>query len=214
MKKAVDTTTVQQIRRARENGSTLGQLVREFRLSKSTIHKYIQGCDHSKVKIASPTRRVVQQTQPLARPELSKGDLGEAARQMICACLMLAGVQVFRPMGEDTPIDLLVLKETGEVLRCQCKYLYPTPQGSHCLHCFATRNDETGRKRRQHRYTNEEVDFFLGYCLDDNAVYVIPWAVAKARLRVFLWILRDPTSANRNGVFDHRPWRNAFQLLR
>ena len=58
-----------------------------------------------------------------ARPDLSKANLGAAAQQMICARMMMAGVQLFRPMIEDTPIDLLVLTSTGTALKCQCKYI-------------------------------------------------------------------------------------------
>jgi len=213
--KPVDPHTIQAIRQARESeGLTLGQLVKRFRLSKSTVFNYIQGCDDAKVKASCPSRRVVKPVEPRVRPDLSKGDLGEAARQMICARLLLAGLQVFRPLGEDTPIDLLLLREDGTALRCQCKYVYPNTFGSHTFKFCAMRSRGGGSKRQRHAYTEKEVDFFLGYCQDDDSVYVVPRQNTGGRKEVLLWILRSPEGFNLKGVFDHLPWKNAFHLLR
>jgi hypothetical protein len=39
-----------------------------------------------------------------------EANLGEAARQVIAGRMLLAGLDVFHPIGEDTPVDLLVLR--------------------------------------------------------------------------------------------------------
>jgi hypothetical protein len=49
----------------------------------------IRGCDTSKLVRAAPGRRIVYEVESKERPDLSKTDLGEASRQMICARLML-----------------------------------------------------------------------------------------------------------------------------
>lgn len=134
--------------------------------------------DASKVKRASPTRKVVKEVQATPRPELSKADLGEAARQMITARLMLAGVTVFRPLTEDTPIDLLIMSE-NKVFKCQCKYIWPSKNGSHRMSLASTRTNNPRKKSYTHLYTSEEVDFFLGYCLDNDSVYVIPFELPQ-----------------------------------
>jgi len=91
MKRVTDEVR-KQIRRDREQeGMTLYQLVDKYGRSKSTIAGIIKGCDTSNVKRAAPGRKVVSATEPMERPNLSKVDLGEAARQMICARLMFAG---------------------------------------------------------------------------------------------------------------------------
>ena len=202
-----------QMREDRESGMTLGQLLAKYDWPKSTISLTVKGCDTSKVVHAAPGKRVVQRVVPKVRPSLSKTDLGEAARQMICARLMLSGVKVFRPMTEDTPIDLLVLSKDGKVLRCQCKYVYPDKRGAHVLTCHSSgRGTERGIK--SHVYGEDEVDFFLGYCSDDDAVYVVPRKVTSGKSSMSLWILRDSCYANEMKGFDAKIYKNAFDLVR
>ncbi|MFA6234099.1 MAG: group I intron-associated PD-(D/E)XK endonuclease [Bacteroidota bacterium] len=199
----------------RENeGFTLYDLVAKFGLSRSTIFEIIRNCNNSKVKRAAPHRKVVESIIPMKRPDLSKVDLGEAARQMIAARLMLAGVQVFRPMTEDTAIDLLVLSSLGKPLKCQCKYLYYPKNGSGChvLSLSASRSNRKGAVA--HDYTADEVDFFLGYCQDNDAVYVIPFSICRGRGGLNMWILRKPQGKNDNESFDCSEWKSAFHLLR
>ena len=185
-------------------------LVARFGKSKSTIYTLIKDCDASKMKRAAPTRKVIAPVTFANRPDLSKADLGEAARQMITARLMLHGAKVFRPMTEDTPIDLLVLRGT-DVLKCQCKYIWPEKKGNHHMSLCAGRTNNPTKKAVRHRYTKDEVDFFLGYCLDNDTVYVFPYEVVAPRQGLTLWVSRNPASFYK--VFDHQPWANNFSLL-
>jgi hypothetical protein len=147
------------------------------------------------------------------RPDLSKSDLGEATRQMICARLMLHGVKVFRPLTEDTPIDLLILRKT-KVLKCQCKYIFPgSKNAAHQMNLFAVRKWGPKAKAVKHVYKREEVDFFLGYCLANDKVYVFPYDEVAPRQSLTLWIVRAPQGRCQHATFDHRPWENAFHLL-
>ena len=148
------------------------------------------------------------------RPTLSKADLGEATRQMICARLMLAGVKVFRPMTEDTPIDLLVLLPSGKVLKCQCKYIYPRRVGSHCMNLYSIRKSGPNRKAVRHRYSSDEVDLFLGYCADNDGVYIIPFSVVGGRSELVFWITRSPDQKQQGRVFDSTGYLNAFHFLK
>jgi hypothetical protein len=205
----------EQIREDREQkGFTLSQLVDHYGGSKSTIALIIKGCDSSKVMRASSVRRVVVGVKAKARPDLSKTDLGEAARQMICARLMLNGVKVFRPMTEDTPTDLLVLKGDGTVAKCQCKYAFPVNSGCHVLPLCSVRKNGHNTKAVKHRYTQDEVDFFLGYCQDNDAVYVIPFQIAGSRLSLRLWVLRSRQGSNGDKGFNENEWRGRFELLK
>jgi hypothetical protein len=201
------------IRQDRESGMTLTQLMKKYGLAKTTVFYVIRGCDSSKVIRAAPKRRVVVSVQAKKRPELSRVDLGEAARQMICARLMLAGVMVFRPMTEDTSIDLLVLKNNEHIVKCQCKYIYPTKQGPHAISLFSRRGGSK-QKVRKHRYPGGEIDVFLGYCWDNDAVYVIPNADTGNKLELHLWILRKPVGKNQWGNIDAEQYKNKFSLLR
>ncbi len=129
---------------------------------------------------------------------------------------MLAGVRVFRPLSEDTPIDLLVLTGDKRVLKCQCKYLYEKlGRHCHCMNLYSVRKNGPGDKAVKHVYRADEVDFFLGYCVEDDGVYVIPYAAAEGRSELFFWITRRPKGIQNQGrVFDCSAWRAAYQLLK
>jgi hypothetical protein len=196
------------------NGSTLYDLASRYGLSKSTTFNIIRGCDASKVKRASPKRRVVQPITGVDRPLLSKTDLGEAARLLICARLMLNGVKVFRPLTEDTPTDLLVLKGDNSIARCQCKYIYPTAIGCHNMNLTSVRKSGPNTKAKTHRYTLAEVDFFLGYCLDNDSVYVIPNRDTNGVKCLAFWVLRDSVGRNGGNALDTSKCRSAYGLLK
>jgi len=125
---------------------------------------------------------------------------------------MLAGIKVFRPLTEDTPIDLLLLRDKV-VLKCQCKYIYPTKKGSHKMNLFTVRKWGPNSRARKHLYTNDEVDFFLGYCLDNDSVYILPYEEVAPRSEVTFWVSRSPKGQNHHERFDPEPWRNNFTPL-
>ena len=202
-----------QMRIDRESGMTLTKLMEKYNRSRSTVFFVVGDCDSSKVQRAAPGKRIVDGILPMERPSLSKTDLGEAARQMICARLMLNGVKVFRPMTEDTPTDLLVLQKSGSVLKCQCKYVFPDKRGAHVLKCCSAGRGEE-RSHGKHVYTEDEVDYLLGYCLDNDAVYVVPLNVTHGQSQVSLWILRRVCGDNGIKSFDGETYKNAFDLLK
>jgi len=183
-------------------------------LSRGTAYKAIADMDDSKVVRASPSRRVVAPVECPPRPPLSKANLGEAARQIIAARLMLAGLSVFRPLMEDTPVDLLVLRPDGVALKCQCKCMYTGRSGVHYMNLFTVRKWGPGAKAVRHVYTRDEVDFFLGYVTETDAVYVFPFDVtARFKSKLSTWLLREPTNHNGSQPFDASPFKSAFHLL-
>jgi hypothetical protein len=212
MKKISDAVRIS-IRNDREIlGLSLYQLVEKYGFAKSSIFLIIRDCDDSNVRHAAPHRRAkIEDVKPVARPPLSKTDLGEATRQIICARLMLNGIKVFRPMTEDTPIDLLVVRENGSIAKCQCKYMFPG-NGCHVMPLCSIRKDGVNSKAIRHIYTKEEVDFFLGYCCDNDSIYVVPFMECGGRQELHFWILRYPTSGVHK--FDGTKFKNAISLLR
>jgi hypothetical protein len=73
------------------------------------------------------------------------------------------------------------------------------------------RNSRSGRVNH-HKYSESDVDFFLGYCQDDDAVYIIPHEETKERTMINLWILREPSS-NKEKHQENQRFKNAFHLL-
>ena len=148
------------------------------------------------------------------RPALSKSNLGEAARQIIAARMMLAGLSVFRPLSEDTAVDLLVLRPDGVALKCQCKIMYLARRDVHAMNLFTVRKWGPNAQAIKHRYGADEVDFFLGYVAETDAVFVFPFDVTRRfKTTLYAWILRQPTNHNGTPPFDAAPFKNAFDLL-
>lgn len=144
------------------------------------------------------------------RPLLSKSDLGEACRQLICAKLMLRGYQVFRPLNEDTPIDLLVMTSKGHFLKCQCKCIYRgLNQTYHTMRLVSVRKWGPSSKAVMRKYLPEEVDFFLGYCVDNDSVYIIPYADTAGRTKLTLRVNRVKFSE-----LEQDKWLGNFDLLK
>jgi hypothetical protein len=212
--KRLSQDVVAEIQRDREvNGLTLPQIVSKYGIPRSTAFYTIQNCTSANVVRKPRSIRVMNPVEHSARPLLSKTDLGEASRQMICARMMFNGIKVFRPITEDTAVDLLVLRENHSVAKCQCKYLYPGQNGCHVLKCSASgKGPERGKTR--HIYTEDEVDFFLGFCLDDDAVYVVPRGATRGRENIHLWIMRNPIGRCSHDSYDAKSFKNAFDLLR
>lgn len=197
-----------------EHGFTLTRIMERHGLSRSTAYLAIEGLDGSKVRRASPSRRVVAPIDVPPRPPLSKGNLGEAARQVIAGRMLLAGLTVFQPIGEDTPVDLLVLRPDGVALKCQCKVMYIAKTGVHVMPFCTIRKWGPNAKAAPHRYTRDEVDFFLGYAVEVDAVFVFPFdATAHFKASMTVWLLREPANNNGKSRFDAAPYRNAFHLL-
>jgi hypothetical protein len=198
-----------------ERGFSLSTIMKRHGLRRTTAYSAIANLDDSKVQRASPSRRVVEPIDVPPRPPLSKANLGEAARQLIAGRMLLAGLDVFQPIGEDTPVDLLVLRDDGVALKCQCKTMFITKSGVHRMPLCTIRKWGPNAKVVAHRYTRDEVDFFLGYAVEIDSVFVFPFDdTARFKKDVFVWLLREPVGNNQYGRFDAAPYKNAFHLLR
>lgn len=204
------------IRLRTETGASFTEILRVTRVAKSTLSLWLKpfpapAKNPLKTRDSRGPERAVFGPN---RPHLSKADIGEAARQMIIARLLLAEIAVFKPVTEDTPVDLLVLTPSGRALKCQCKCLYVKKNGSHAFALVSIRKWGPGKKAVAHKYTAEEVDFFLGYSIQTDDIFVLPFSECRGRSALTLWLCNTPKSKNSHKHFDHTPWKNAFHLLR
>jgi hypothetical protein len=129
--------------------------------------------------------------------------------------MMFAGLSVFHPLTEDTSVDLLVLRADGVALKCQCKAMFVDGRSDvHVMPLCSVRKWGPGTKAVVHRYRRDEVDFFLGYALENDSIYVFPFdATARFKSKLSVWILREPTNRNGSPRFDATSYKNAFHLL-
>jgi hypothetical protein len=197
-----------------EHGFSLSTIMEKHGLRRTTAYRLIEGLDDSKVRRASPSRRVVEPVERPPRPPISKANLGEATRQIIAGRMLLAGLNVFQPIGEDTPVDLLVLRADGAALKCQCKTMFVAKSGVHVMPLQTIRKWGPNAKAVAHRYTRDEVDFFLGYAVEVDTVFVFPFDdTARFRGTLTVWLLRQPSNNNQHERFDAAAYKDAFHLL-
>ncbi len=100
-------------------------------------------------------------------PALSTTKKGKAAELIFAAKCLLKDLLVYTVATEDSPVDCIVGSH-----RCQVKIISPTNQ---CISLKTTR-----RSGKSHRYTDEEIDFFVGVDIVTFDCYVLP--VAKLKL--------------------------------
>ena len=189
---------------------TLSLWLREFPLTpEETKARQQANAEHARtVRLAGVSRGPSGDWS--TRPDLSKSDLGEACRQMISAKLIFQGVSVFHPLTEDTPIDLVILTKSGRFLKCQCKCIFRTSgKRSHTMNLTSIRKWGPNSKAVAHKYTANEVDLFLGYCVDNDGVYVIPLSEVGGKSSLTFWITSDSYLDSKL----NQKWLNAFELL-
>lgn len=198
-----------------EHGFSLTMIMEKHGLRRSTAYSAIKDLDDSNVQRASPKRRVVQPLDIPPRPPISKANLGEATRQLVAGRMLAAGLYVFQPIGEDTPVDLLVLRSDGVALKCQCKTMFVDKKsGVHKMPLITVRKWGPNAKAVPHRYKRDEVDFFIGYAHEVDTMFVFPYEdTARFKAMLTVWLLRQPVNNNQHERFDPTPYRDALHLL-
>ena len=77
---------------------------------------------------------------------------------------------------------------------------------------FSVRKNGPADKAVKHRYTLKEVDCFLGYCFDNDGVYVIPNAATEGVQQLAFWVLRRSCGSCGKGL-DTVQFLNNFDYL-
>jgi hypothetical protein len=92
--------------------------------------------------------------------------------------------------------------------------MFVSKSGFHVMPLCTVRKWGPNAKAVVHRYTRDEVDFFLGYAVEVDTVFVFPFdATAHLKSTMTMWLLRQPANNNGTTRFDVAPYRNAFHLL-
>lgn len=109
-------------------------------------------------------------------------DVGVRTEMRIAGDLVALGFEVYTPLNPNTRADLIV--DTGErLLRCQCK----TGRLRDGAVLFRACSVRSNTKASLIRNYVGEVDFFLVFCPETDAVYAIPIdeaTTSECRLRV------------------------------
>ena len=136
---------------------------------------------------------------------------GEIAETFVLANLIQAGFTVSIPYGENSRYDLLVETSKG-FKRIQVKYI-----GKHKgkkyfqLPLRSTRANKNQNKIKH--YTQEEIDFIIGYCPYNNSCYIIPMNKLKTKHEIHIWIDEKPKGKNQFKPIDTEKYRNNWELL-
>jgi hypothetical protein len=110
--------------------------------------------------------------------KMSTVKLGKAAEHIFIARCLLAGIDCFPAINEDTKVDLIVGRR---LLRCQVKVINGTP--SHGFGSKTMRVQKAGCNSasniKVYNYTAEDIDLFVGVEIETFDVYIIPIEFAE-----------------------------------
>ena len=136
---------------------------------------------------------------------------GNIAETFVLANLIKEGFAVSIPYGENSRYDLIIDTKKG-LKRIQVKYISKRKdRGSYVLPLRSIRANKN--KNRIIHYTSDQVDFMVGYCLDNNSCYIIPMDKIKMKSEIHLWIDKKPTGKNQFETFDSESHKNNWNLL-
>ena len=95
------------------------------------------------------------------------GDIGEA---VLTAEFLKNNIQVLKPVGDNLPFDLLIMVK-GEFKKIQIKTTRKVVDGKMVFRTNVT----NPYKKTYRKYTENEVDYFGLYCLENNYVGLLPF---------------------------------------
>lgn len=139
----------------------------------------------------------------------TKGNLAET---FVLANLIKEGFTVSIPYGENSRYDLIVETQNG-LKKVQIKYMSKRKdRGYYVLTLKSIRANKN--KNRIVHYTKEEIDFIIGYCLDNNSCYIIPLDKIKIRNELHIWVDKNPIGKNQFETTNHDQYKNNWDLLK
>lgn len=136
---------------------------------------------------------------------------GNIAETFVLANLIKEGFTVSIPYGENSRYDLIIETERG-FKKIQIKYISKRKdRGYYVLPLRSVRANK--KHNRIIHYTSSEIDFIIGYCIDNNSCYIIPMDKLKMKYEIHLWIDRKPLGKNKFKSTDADYYRNNWSLL-
>jgi len=127
----------------------------------------------------------------MSMDKILKGDLSKA---FVIAKLLKAGYKVLEPVSENSRYDLIV-DINGKFARIQVKTIYyKNDMQVYEMVCYSTT-----RRNKMHiktKYTPKEVDFIIGYNLDNDEVYTFPIKDIAGRNQILFRKIRRANQYN------------------
>lgn len=100
------------------------------------------------------------------------GDIGVA--NVIARC-MSKNIPVYIPFSDNEKADLIILLDNVPK-KVQVKTTLEDKQGVSVFHAMSCSSKIYNRKSVIHKYTKDEVDYFMLYNIKRNEVYMVPFA--------------------------------------
>lgn len=140
--------------------------------------------------------------------KVSKGDISKA---FVIARLLKEGFKVLEPMSENSRYDL-VLDINGKFAKIQVKTIYyKNDLQVYEMVCYSTT-----RRNKVHvktKYTSEEVDFIIGYNLDNDEVYTFPIKDIAGRNQILFREVRRANQYNPLVVKNYLGFSKLLEFL-
>jgi len=137
---------------------------------------------------------------------------GNIAETFVLANLIKEGFTVSIPYGENSRYDLIIETKNG-LKKIQIKYISKRKdRGYYVLPLKSVRANKN--RNRIIPYTSDQVDFMIGYCIDNNSCYIVPMYKLNIKNEIHIWIGKKPTGKNQFKPTNTEQYKNNWDLLR
>ena len=134
-----------------------------------------------------------------------KGDISKAC---VVAKLLKEGFTILEPISENSRYDL-VIDLNGKFLRIQIKTIYyKNDKKVYEMACYST--TRRNKKHIKAIYTEEEVDYIIGYNPEKDEMYTFPIRDINGRNQI---VFRNKRRANQYSPLDTNKYQNAAALI-
>lgn len=136
--------------------------------------------------------------------KVMKGDISKA---FVTAMLIKEGYVVLDPISENSRYDLVIDTEKG-FIKIQIKTIYyKNDKKVYEMVCYST--TRRNKKHIKTKYTEEEVDFIIGYNPDNNEAYTFPIKDIDGRNQI---IFREERRANQYSPLEVSKYKGFTKL--
>lgn len=138
---------------------------------------------------------------------IQKGDISKAC---VISKLLKKEFKVLTPISENSRYDL-VIDKNNQFLRIQVKTIY----WSKCTKCYQMQccsSQKNAKLKKRCRYTENEVDFIIGYNSESDKAYIFPIGDIDGRAHINFRF--HQIHKNQNSPLHVGKYEESFYLIR
>lgn len=145
---------------------TIEEVSEALDVSQTTVVKYSESSEQAKTSSKSSDKDLSDDAKEETLKTNTKMYKGELAEEKIAVRFLELGYTVLDPRRREK-YDLVIQTDTNTFEKVQCKYVrYKKEYGVMKTCC------------KEYKYTENQVDYFAGWCREKDEVYVVPFEEA------------------------------------